>query len=280
MLAGQLFGLFGDSGDDGSGGGETEAPGPTVLISNDRSAPRRTRLRRVLEEFLPAELVREPAELPNPGSREEATLRAVCVSGADAAQWGKGAAAPRWSLAPFHRILIDAPCSSERHFLHGSPGAVWSRARLKRDAELQGQILNNAARMLAVGGRLVYSTCSLADVENDGVVSRLLAHRRHGAGLFLADALGGALAEPSLAALVAGACRTSCGAIMLPDQSRFGPLYWAVIERRAPATAAAHAEDVDSDEERTPMGSGRESDDDGDGDDDEATGEEGEEGAY
>lgn len=35
----------------------------------------------------------------------------------------------------------------------------------------------------------MYSTCSLDPAQNDGAVARLLAHRRHGAGLVLADPL-------------------------------------------------------------------------------------------
>ncbi|KAL1527818.1 hypothetical protein AB1Y20_009201 [Prymnesium parvum] len=249
-LAGQLFG----------GGLEAAGGEGSLLISNDRSAPRRARLRRVLEEFLPAELLCEASELPMRG----ATPTAAVVTGIDAAQWGRGPAAPSWSAtASFHRILIDAPCSSERHFLHGAPDAIWSRARLKRDAALQSAILRNGARLLAVGGRLVYSTCSLADEENDAVVAKLLKHKRHGAGLAAVDPLGGELLEESIAPLLAGVKRTSLGAIMLPDTSRFGPLYWAVLERTA-AGGAGEGSDGSSDD-----GSGH------GGDDSDATGEDG-----
>ena len=103
---------------------------------------------------------------------------------------------------------------------------------MKRDAELQGAILRNGVRLLGVGGRLVYSTCSLADEENDGVVTKLMNHKRHGAGLVLVDALGGPLSDPSVSHLLEGVSRTKCGALMLPDRSRFGPLYWCVLERR------------------------------------------------
>ena len=237
VLAGQLFGAAASS-------------PRTLLISNDRSQPRRTRLRRVIEEFVPKRFLREQSELSeNPDAPAGMTAPSGCiaVTGVDAAAWGRGMAAPRWSTIGFDRILIDAPCSSERHFMHGAADAMWSRSRLKRDAELQGSILRNGVRMLAVGGRLVYSTCSLANEENDGVVSKLLNHKRHGAGLALVDALGGALAEPSIASLLKGVQRTRYGALMLPDSSRFGPLFWAVIERRAPADEAGEGGSLSDD---------------------------------
>jgi 16S rRNA C967 or C1407 C5-methylase (RsmB/RsmF family) len=271
VLAGQIFsGAFEREGNRGATAppvdAHPEAEDGTVavsprslLISNDRSGPRRARLRRVIEEFVPRALLREPAELPvSTWAAERAAERgggggvgAAAVTGIDAAQWGRGPAAPPWSTVAFDRILVDAPCSSERHFLHGEGGAdaVWSRARLKRDATLQKSILHNAARMLAVGGRLVYSTCSLAEEENDGVVSKLLANKRHGAGLVSADALAGLA---GLETLVAGAQRTKLGVLMLPDRSRFGPLYWAVIERRAAADVATTG-DSDSESDGSEM---------------------------
>ena len=167
----------------------------------------------------------------------------------DAASWGRGPGAPTWSYLGFDRILVDAPCSSERHFLHDADGSMWSRARLKRDAELQGSILRNAVRLLAVGGRLVYATCSLAEEENDGVVKKLLAHKRHGSGLALVSPLTN-LEGSALAPLLSGMTRTKCGALMLPDECSFGPLYWAVIERRAPpGTTTTGEEEVEGEEE-------------------------------
>lgn len=260
-LAAQLF--YERSDRDHDGGGRDGSDCNSILISNDRSGPRRARLRRVLEEYLPSDLICEPSELP--AHNTGAMLAAV--TGIDAAQWGRGPAAPAWSAAgSLDRILVDAPCSSERHFLHGSADATWSRARLKRDAALQGAIMRNASRLLAVGGRLVYSTCSLADEENDAVVAKLLAHKRHGAGLVAVDALDG-LREDILKPLLQGVSRTRLGAIMLPDSSRFGPLYWAVIERRGAAVADAAAssdEDCNSDaadDEGLESGLGEDADD-------------------
>ena len=225
---------------------------PTLLVTNDRSSTRRTRLRAALEGFLPAHLL--GADLlsadgdgdagggSDVAGGDDAGLgprSGVSVTGADAARWG--GKEERWA-GFFDRVLVDAPCSSERHFVHKLVGATpeqqqvllgeWSASRLGRDAKQQYAILGNAARLLAAGGRLVYSTCSLDNAQNDGVVARLLSSKKHGAGLTLADPLE-RLSEPALAPLVKGVVRTEGGgAIALPDESRFGPLFWAVIERR------------------------------------------------
>ena len=72
----------------------------------------------------------------------------------------------------FDLILCDAPCSGTgtlarnpeiRHRLRPSD--------LPRQAERQRAILANAMRLLAPGGVLVYSTCSLEPEENEAVVS-------------------------------------------------------------------------------------------------------------
>jgi 16S rRNA C967 or C1407 C5-methylase (RsmB/RsmF family) len=139
---------------------------------------------------------------------------------------------------------------------------MWSRARLKRDAALQLAILRNGVRLLAVGGRLVYSTCSLADEENDGVVAKLLAHKRHGAGMRLASPFVN-LEGTAVAPLLEGVTRTKCGALMLPDRSRFGPLYWAVLERKTSVAEAAADGTSDGDEDEDD----EVEDDEGDADD-------------
>jgi len=225
VLAGQMLA----AGDEAGGDSDDRS----LLVANERSAPRRARFRQMLSEFVPPPLLLEPSELLAGGGGIGAD--GIVVTGADGVQWGRGDA---WAGA-FDRILIDAPCSSERHFLlaatartAGQPdGVAWTPSRLKRDAKLQLAMLRNGARLLAAGGRMVFSTCSLAHEQTDGVVRALLSHRRHGAGLRLADALGGPLCEASVAPLLDGVERSECGARMLPDRSRFGPLFWAVIER-------------------------------------------------
>ena len=85
----------------------------------------------------------------------------------------------------FDRILADVPCSGDGT-LRKSPDLwkKWSPASGVDLHPLQLEIAERAARMLEVGGRLVYSTCSLNPLENEAVVAALLT--RSGA-LKLAD---------------------------------------------------------------------------------------------
>ena len=76
----------------------------------------------------------------------------------------------------FDRILVDAPCSGEGMFRKNEEAvAQWSPENVRLCAARQDEILISAARMLAPGGRLVYSTCTFAPQENEGTISRFLA---------------------------------------------------------------------------------------------------------
>lgn len=68
---------------------------------------------------------------------------------------------------PFDAILVDAPCSNTG-VLSRRPDVRW-RLREKDIAgavAIQRRLVENAARLLKPGGRLVYSTCSLESEEN------------------------------------------------------------------------------------------------------------------
>ena len=79
-------------------------------------------------------------------------------------------------LSFFDRILVDAPCSGEGMFRR-QPEArdEWSENAPRGCADRQMEILEEAAKMLAPGGKMVYSTCTFNDTENEGVLSRFLA---------------------------------------------------------------------------------------------------------
>ncbi|NLS38051.1 16S rRNA (cytosine(967)-C(5))-methyltransferase RsmB [Fructobacillus tropaeoli] len=76
----------------------------------------------------------------------------------------------------FDRILVDAPCSG-LGLLRRKPEIRYEKSLedVLHLADLQLSILNATAKRLAPGGRLVYSTCTILNQENDGVIERFLA---------------------------------------------------------------------------------------------------------
>ena len=72
----------------------------------------------------------------------------------------------------FDRILLDVPCSNTG-VLRRRPDARWrwTTKRMKKLCETQAKILESALTLLAPGGRIVYSTCSLEQEENRKQIS-------------------------------------------------------------------------------------------------------------
>lgn len=206
------------------------------LTANERSAERRERLRRVLSDQL-----------------TEPLRSRLNVTAYDGARWS------RFERACYDRILLDAPCSSERHVL-ASPKHVeaWSPARIKNVTHGEWALLSGAFLLLSDGGELLYVTCALSDAENDGMVDRLV--KKYGSGLsvlppLLAEdaavltrtgksgeapsearvekaAAGQRGAEAVIAAVIRAAEPTKWGLRILPDRSEgAGPLYFSRIKR-------------------------------------------------
>ncbi|CAH0552098.1 unnamed protein product [Brassicogethes aeneus] len=75
----------------------------------------------------------------------------------------------------FDRILCDVPCSGDGT-LRKNPDIwlKWTPANALNLHGIQSRILRRGVELLAVGGRIVYSTCSLNPVENEAVIHRLL----------------------------------------------------------------------------------------------------------
>ena len=102
----------------------------------------------------------------------------------------------------FDKIVVDAPCSGEGMFRKDEVAVQeWSIEHTLSCASRQLSILDSAYKMLAPGGKLVYSTCTFARVENEEVaksfeekydditlahVHRLMPHKVKGEGHFSA----------------------------------------------------------------------------------------------
>jgi len=78
----------------------------------------------------------------------------------------------------FDRVLVDAPCSG-LGTLRRNPEARWrlTRATVETFPARQVGLLVTYAPLVAVGGRLIYATCTVARSENDLVIERFLAER-------------------------------------------------------------------------------------------------------
>lgn len=77
----------------------------------------------------------------------------------------------------YNKILVDVPCTTDRHVLHEDNNNIFKSTRIKERLqmpELQADILTNALKLVRTGGTVVYSTCSLSPVQNDGVVQMAL----------------------------------------------------------------------------------------------------------
>ena len=80
-----------------------------------------------------------------------------------------------WDKRPFDGILLDVPCSATG-VIRRHPDIKHRRRASDSEALVANQfaMLTAAWPMLAVGGRLLYVTCSVLAAENDELVTRFL----------------------------------------------------------------------------------------------------------
>ncbi|KAF3760551.1 S-adenosyl-L-methionine-dependent methyltransferase [Cryphonectria parasitica EP155] len=193
------------------------------LHSNELDHARNKRLSSNLRSYLPAPLF------------ETNAVRVLLLDGSDARAVTQLPCGP----GGYDRVLLDAPCSSERHIIHAhlkasSGGRIademarWRRGGSKTLSRLQADLLMTALRAVRTGGRVVYSTCSIETGENDGVVEKMLT------------APGGASDEEEQeevdGALEMLTEETKYGRIAVPDHKaggQWGPLYLCVITKVA-----------------------------------------------
>ncbi len=133
-----------------------------------------------------------------------------------------------WDGRPFERILVDAPCSSSG-VIRRHPDIKLLRRPGDLAALAAGQlaILRAAVTMLAAGGRLLYSTCSILPAENEEVVTRLLAEQPQ-----MRRA-----AMPEGPALAPGALDCTVGVQLLPGaEAGTDGFYYACLEKTTAGT--------------------------------------------
>ena len=75
----------------------------------------------------------------------------------------------------FDLVVADVPCSGEGMFRkYDVAGEEWSEENVANCAVRQWEILQNAAKLVKAGGRLLYSTCTFSLEENERNIDRFL----------------------------------------------------------------------------------------------------------
>lgn len=182
------------------------------LSANERSPERKHRLATVVETCLPPDISER-----------------IIVSCSDGSTWCTR------QTECFDRILLDAPCSSERHvYLDPKYLNSWSLSRIKTVTTEQWALLSSAYRLLEPDGILLYSTCALCPAENDEMIGRLFKKfNKDGTAFELLKPAPDVSEISSFAKISLPDFETTeYGYKILPDvQNGAGPIYFSIIHK-------------------------------------------------
>ncbi|XP_035490520.2 5-methylcytosine rRNA methyltransferase NSUN4 isoform X2 [Scophthalmus maximus] len=133
------------------------------LCVNDTSASRTTRLRQVLHSYVPKEFLNEK------------NLR---ITSFDGTKWGE------IETNTFDRVLVDVPCTTDRHSLTEDDNNIFNKTRTgerRRLPQVQLELLLAGIQAACPGGEIMYSTCTLSQIQNLRVVEQAihLAKEKH-----------------------------------------------------------------------------------------------------
>lgn len=76
----------------------------------------------------------------------------------------------------FDQILLDAPCSGSGTININDKNLqkVYTKKLIEKSVKSQESLLRKALKILKPGCEMVYSTCSILDVENEGILNKVL----------------------------------------------------------------------------------------------------------
>jgi 16S rRNA C967 or C1407 C5-methylase (RsmB/RsmF family) len=169
------------------------------LVANEKSSDRRGRLKKVMDEYIPK------------NERER-----IQITAHDAKTWCLFEAEKN----KYDVVMLDAPCSSERHvLLSESHLKEWRLKRSKQLALDQFTMLAGAIELTKIGGFVMYSTCAISPLENDDVIKKLIQKRSE--RIRIVDINHHDIEK------------TLHGCQILPDRDGHGPIYFSLIERIA-----------------------------------------------
>lgn len=142
--------------------------------------------------------------------RLQKSAELICADASDLNHWYDG--------TPYDGILLDAPCSGSG-VLRRHPDIAWLRTKtdLQQYPKVQLSLLLALWQTLKVGGRLLYTTCSILPQENEKVVANFLEKTPNAREIPLS---------------LPHAHNRSHGALHLPSEHGDG-FYYALLEKRA-----------------------------------------------
>lgn len=95
-------------------------------------------------------------------------IKNVCVEKFDASEVDEN------SIGKFDYVLADVPCSG-LGIIRRKPEIKYKKEEeLKDITSIQKKILENASKYVKIGGNLVYSTCTIQDVENIDIITSFI----------------------------------------------------------------------------------------------------------
>ncbi|NXT81593.1 NSUN4 methyltransferase, partial [Zapornia atra] len=120
------------------------------LAANDVSLSRTKRLYQILQSYVPKEM------------RE-----IVSVTSYDGRDWDQ------LERGTFHKVLVDVPCTTDRHSVMEQDNNIFHKRRTKERQMLpmlQLQLLMAGILATKPAGEVVYATCSLSPLQNEFVI--------------------------------------------------------------------------------------------------------------
>ncbi|KGL76847.1 5-methylcytosine rRNA methyltransferase NSUN4, partial [Tinamus guttatus] len=181
------------------------------LAANDISISRTKRLHQVLNSYVPKQV-----------------KETVCITSWDGRNWAE------LESGSFHKVLVDVPCTTDRHSVMEEDNNIFHKRRSKERQMLpmlQLQLLVAGILATMPGGEVVYSTCSLSQLQNEYVVERAIeiAETEYNIGTQVKDlSYFRTLFQNTFS--FSSDCRL--GELVLPHlTANFGPMYFCKLRR-------------------------------------------------
>ncbi|XP_046603757.1 5-methylcytosine rRNA methyltransferase NSUN4 [Neodiprion virginianus] len=183
---------------------------PDLIVANDTTFSRVNRIKNVIDQYL-----------DGMGQWD----KKLVISQNDARAIGE--------QDKFNKILVDVPCTTDRHSLHENDNNIFKPSRIKERLqlpEMQTEILLNALKIVRPGGTVVYSTCSLSPIQNDGVVQMALKKSwEETNSIFIVKNMSPSL-HPLKCIYNLSRHGLKYGQVLLPSLgNNFGPMYFCKI---------------------------------------------------